>query len=140
MKKNSPPYLAAKLRRVVRIPRMMLWAFVMEGKETTHMLHTFARKGKARLLISNAENGPSEEEMRRAVEQLKDLPRFLPFFVFIVVPAPGITEGYVLLAVTLEKWLGLKVSLLPTHFRNIFKKEKDDEINQQPDLPNNFTD
>ena len=113
--------MTLNLRTIVRVPQRMLWAFVMESKETKEMLHIFARQGKKILIVRSAE-GPSEEEMKKAVEQLKDIPRFLPFFMFIVVPAPGVTEGYVLLAITLEKWLGQKVNLLPSHFKNIFKK------------------
>jgi hypothetical protein len=113
--------MTIKFNRIVRIPKLMLWAAVMESKETTEMLQIFARQGKKKLIVRPAE-GPTEEEMKKAVEQLKDIPRFLPFFMFVVVPAPGVTEGYVLLAITLEKWLGHKVSLLPSHFRNIFKK------------------
>jgi hypothetical protein len=113
--------MGVKLNKIVRIPKLMLWAVVMEGRETKEMLQTFARQGKKILIVKPAD-GPSEEELKKAVAQLKDIPRFLPFFMFIVVPAPGVTEGYVLLAMTLEKWLGHKVSLLPSHFRKIFKK------------------
>ncbi len=100
---------------------------MLEGAETRKMLNTFARKGKSYILISTATETPSEEELREAISQLKDLPKFLPFVVFITMPVPGITEGYVLLAFTLEKWLGRRFSLLPTQFRKIFQKEEDNE-------------
>ena len=118
--------MVTRFKKITRVPRMMFWAFVMEGVETKQMIQTFALKGKTHLRIANPEKGPTEEEMRKAIQQLRDLPRFLPFFVFIVAPMPGVTEGYVLLAVSLEKWLGLKVSLLPSHFRKVFQKEEKD--------------
>jgi len=118
----------AKFKKFTRVPRRMVWAFIMEGVESKQMIQTFAQKGKTHLRITNPENGPTPEEMRKAVRQLRDIPRFLPFFVFIVVPMPGVTEGYILLAVTLEKWLGKKVSLLPSNFRHVFKKEEKELI------------
>ena len=100
---------------------------VMEGVETTKMLHTFARHGSGKLRLTPAHRHPTPEELREAVEQLKDIPRFLPFFVIVVVPVPGVTEGYALAAVTLEKWLGDRVSLLPSQFRKALKKHKKEQ-------------
>ena len=125
---------ASRLRKVSRVPRLMFWAFIMEGIETKNMVRTFVKQGKGQLLLSKQSEPPTEEEIRLAIEQLKDLPKFLPFFVFIAVPVPGVTESYVLLAVSLEKWLGEKFSLLPSHFRNIFqKKQEDGDLPPPPD-------
>lgn len=121
--------MIARFKKITRIPRRMLWAFVLEGEETRQMIQTFALKGKTHLRIADPEKGPTEAEMRKAMEQLKDIPRFLPFFVFIVAPMPGVTEGYVLLAVSLERWMGRRFSLLPNHFRNVFQKEEKDDVN-----------
>ena len=111
-------------RRIIRFPRKMLWAFLMEGVETKQMLHTYARYGRGKLLFFTKTNDPTAEELQQAREQLKDIPRFLPFFVVILVPAPGVTEGYALLAITLEKWLGRRITLLPSQFRKILLKGK----------------
>ena len=116
-----------KLRETIRLPRRLLWALVMEGKETTQMLRTFARHGSGKLRLTPAHRHPTPEELREAVEQLKDIPRFLPFFVILVVPVPGVTEGYAVVAVTLEKWLGQKIRLLPSRFRHIFHPEQKEE-------------
>lgn len=116
-----------KLREIIRMPRRLLWALVMEGKETTQMLKTFARHGSGKLRLIPAHRHPTPEELREAVAQLKDIPRFLPFFVILVVPVPGVTEGYAVVAVTLEKWLGQKIRLLPSQFRHIFHREKKEE-------------
>lgn len=116
----SPMFIRTQFRRIIRFPRMLLWAFFLESMETKQMLHTYARYGRGKLLFFTKTNEPSPEELQQAREQLKDIPRFLPFFVVIAVPAPGVTEGYALLAITLEKWLGHRISLLPSHFRAIF--------------------
>lgn len=125
------PSKTSRFHKLIRIPRRMLVAFLMEGVETKQMVHTFMRQGKGRLLGTSASGTPSEEEIKQAIAQFKDLPKFLPFFVIVVAPIPGMAEGYVLLAVTLEKWLGQKVSLLPSNFRNILHKH-DDEKDVKP--------
>jgi hypothetical protein len=117
-------YIRTQFRRIVRFPRMLLWAFFMEGVETKRMMHVYARHGAGKLLLLSKSKQPSAEELLRAKEQLRDIPRFLPFFIIIVVPAPGITEGYALLAITLERWLGQRISLLPSQIRKVFQAEK----------------
>ena len=102
----------------------MLWALVMEGVETKQMLHIYARYGRGKFMSYSKGKQPTPEELQQAKEQLKDIPRFLPFFVIVMVPAPGVTEGYALLAITLEKWLGRKITLLPSQFRKALHKEK----------------
>ncbi len=116
-----------RLRQIVRFPRLLLWAFVMEGIETKKMLHTYLRQGGGKLLFINSSKMPSAQELKEAHAQLRDIPRFLPFFVIVVVPAPGVTEGYALLAITLEKWLGQRFRILPSHLRKVFQKENEAE-------------
>ena len=112
-------------RRAIRLPRRLLWALFMEGVETKEMIQTYAKHGRGKLLVRMAHDMPTEEEMRKAKEQLRDLPKFLPFFVLVVVPLPGVTEGYALVAITIENWLGSKVNLLPSQFRKVFEKEEE---------------
>lgn len=112
-----------RFRRITRVPRLMLKAFVMEGIETKQMVQVFVRQGKDRLLRSS-NNPPTEEEKQQAMAQLKDLPRFIPFVMLLSMPVPGVTESYVLLAVTLEKLSGSRLTLLPSNFRNVFRREK----------------
>jgi hypothetical protein len=116
--------MSTRFRRFIRLPHLMLWAFLMETVETKQMLHTFLRHGRGKLLVSGKGRKPTPEELRLAMEQLKDIPRILPFFVFVVAPIPGVTEGYVLMAFTLEKWLGQRIRVLPTQFRGVFEKYK----------------
>jgi hypothetical protein len=116
-----------KLREVIRLPRRMLWAVVMEGMETTRMMQVFARHGTGKLRLTPSHRRPTPEEMKAALEQLKDIPRFLPFFVVVVVPLPGVTEGYALAAVTLERWLGDRFRLLPNRMRDAIQPEGEEE-------------
>lgn len=120
------PSLAMKIRKILRFPRRMLWALLLEGVETHKMMRTFVKAGRGKLLMST-NHKPTEEEMQQAVEQLKDLPRFLPFVIVIAAPVPGIIEGYTLLAISLEKFLGNRVSLLPSRVRQIFHKHRQED-------------
>lgn len=116
-----------KFREVIRLPRRMLWALVMEGVDTTRMMRVFARHGSGKLRLTPAHRHPTPEEMQTAVEQLKDIPRFLPFFVVVVVPLPGVTEGYALAAMTLEKWMGDRFRFLPSRMRDAMQPEEKGE-------------
>jgi hypothetical protein len=113
-----------RMYKIIHFPKRVFWAFLLEGMATSKMLHTFLREGRGRLLVSSSSKNPTPEEMAEAMEQLKDLPRFLPFFVVVIVPVPGVTEGYTIMAITLEKWLGHKVKLLPSEFRKLLGKEE----------------
>jgi hypothetical protein len=120
----------------------MLWALLMEGLETSRMVHVYARHGTGKLRIIPKHKKPTPEELHEASEQLKDIPRFLPFFVVVAVPVPGVTEGYTLVAITLEKWLGHKFRLLPSQFREILEpvapqedpKPESDDLEGKPTL------
>lgn len=104
---------------------------MMEGIETKQMLHAFLREGRGRLLVSFKSRNPSPEELQQAVEQLRDIPRFLPFFIVVVVPVPGVAESYTLLAVTLEKWLGHKFRLLPSAISKAIRGKSDTDGEEQ---------
>jgi hypothetical protein len=118
------PGPGGRMRRFLQMPGKLLWALYMEGVETTQMVETFARHGQGKLLVNMSSRRPTPEELEQARAQLKDLPKFLPFFILVVTPVPGVTEGYALMAVTIENWLGLKFSLLPSQFRKVFTKEE----------------
>lgn len=106
---------------------------MMEGVETKQMLHAFLRKGRGRLLVSFKSRNPSPEEMQQAIEQLKDIPRFLPFFIIVIVPVPGVTESYTLLAITLEKWLGEKFRFLPSRLSKVIRGT--DDVHEEEKRP-----
>ena len=113
----------------------MLRALVMEGLETKQMAHTFLRQGKG-WLVGSTDVPPTEVEKQQAMEQLKDLPRFIPFFMLLSMPVPGVTESYVLLAVTIEKWSRSRVTLLPSNFRHVFQRDKPQGV-KNPSRPVN---
>lgn len=110
-----------KLREITRLPRQMLWAVVLEGVDAGRMMNVYARHGSGKLRLTPAHRHPTPEELREAGEQLKDTTRFLPFFVAAIIPVPGVVQGYVLVAVSLEKYLGDNIKLLPTRFRKLLK-------------------
>lgn len=110
-----------KLGEIIKLPQRTVWALVMEGVETTRMLKVFGMHGTGKLHLISEKRKPTPEELQEAINQLKEIPRFLPFFVVILVPLPGVTEGYALVALTLERWLGHKFKLLPSRIREIWK-------------------
>ena len=93
----------------------------LEYEETVDMAATFGKLLQAQLGNRNPEKLPSEEEIAYALEQIKDLPKFLPFFTIMFMPVPGITELYILLAVSIEKLTGNSLRLLPSQFSKIVK-------------------
>lgn len=104
---------------------------VMEGVETTRMVHTYARQGSGKLKLTPAHKHPTAEELKAAGEQLRDIPRFLPFFVVVVVPLPGVTEGYALVAMTVERWLGYKFRLLPSRISDVLESAEHEKVQKK---------
>lgn len=100
------------------------YAAKMEAVETRDMANTFGKLLAAKLKISKKRELPTEQEIREAMEQLKDIPRFLPFFTVIFLPVPGITEAYIFLAVTLEKLSKGSISLLPSQIRKVVRGKR----------------
>ncbi len=99
----------------------------MEYVETRDMAGTLARLLAHRLRLRERDDFPSKVEIKEAVDQLKDIPRFLPFFSMAFMPVPGITEVYILLAISLEKFSGGAVSLLPSQFRQAMHPDNEEE-------------
>lgn len=94
-----------------------------EYRETRDMALVFGQLLKQRLGKGDSEELPSEEEIVQALDQLKDLPKFLPFFTLFFVPVPGITEFYIFLAYGLERLSGDRLRLLPSNFSRMVKKK-----------------
>lgn len=93
----------------------------MEYEETVDMANTFGLLLQKQLHLGKDPRIPSEEEIAYAFEQLKDIPKFLPFFTMIFVPVPGITELYILTAYSIEKLSGRSIRLLPSNFSRMIK-------------------
>jgi len=113
-----------KFRQITRLPRQFLWAIAMEGVGTTRMIHVYARHGTRKLKLRSAHRNPSPAELQVAHEQLKDIPRSLLFLVVFLIPLPGVVGGYALAALSMEKWSGDKIKLIPSRFRDLINPEK----------------
>lgn len=113
-----------KSGEITRLPRKLLWACVMEGVGTTRMIHIYTRYASGKLNLSPQHRRPTREELYVAGEQLKDIPRSLIFIVVFLIPLPGMVGGYVLISIMVERWLGNKIKLLPTRFRQLLVPEK----------------
>ncbi|MGW8316699.1 MAG: hypothetical protein ACWGNV_13940 [Bacteroidales bacterium] len=98
-----------------------------EAGETEQMARSFFRMLEAKLDLSGRTVPPSEEEVRAAIEQLKDVGRFSIFTTLVILPGGVISlVGLELLA----RKFGIKgFNLIPSSFR----KKKG------PDLPSNMS-
>lgn len=101
--------------------RKFFFAFQMEYVETKAMLKTFRKLFNKKVLNAN-ELVVSEQEEQEAYAQLWDLPKFLPFLFMSFLPIPGIFEVYLLLTFSLEKFLGIKTSLLPSQLKRVLEE------------------
>ena len=93
-----------------------------EANETEEMAISFFKILEHKLNLSDREDPPTKEEVKRAIEQLKDVGRFSLFTTMVILPGGVISlVGLDLLA----RKLGLKdFTLVPTSFR---KKEAHSE-------------
>lgn len=100
------------------------YAAKLEAVETKDMAVTFGRLLAAKLHLNKNGEIPNEQEIKDAINQLKDIPKFIPFFSMVFLPVPGITEAYIFLAFTLERLSGGSISLLPSQISKVVKGEK----------------
>jgi hypothetical protein len=94
-----------------------------EMLETRDMALTLGRLLQHQIGIRKGQDLPSEEEIAAAFDQIKDLPKFLPFFSLVFFPVPGITEMYILLAYSIERFSGETIRLLPSNFSKMIKRK-----------------
>ncbi len=93
-----------------------------EMSETKEMAQAFFKLLSSKLDMSNRTTPPTDEEIKLAIEQLKDVGRFSVFATISIIPAGGI--GLVSLELLANK-LGVKnFSLIPSAFREEFMKKK----------------
>jgi hypothetical protein len=98
-----------------------------EATETREMASSFFRLLEHKLNLNERTDPPSKEEVKAAVEQLKDVGRFSIFVTAVILPAGVISLiGLELLA----KQYGIKFSLIPSAFKK--KKKEDDPSGQAP--------
>ena len=94
-------------------------AFGKEAEETEQMALSFFKLLEAKLDLSGRKEPPSEEEVKAAIEQLKDVGRFSFFTTMVILPGGVISLlGLEMLA----RKFGIKgFNLIPSSFR---KKKK----------------
>jgi len=97
-----------------------LAGFGQEARETKEMAQLFFRLLENKLRLNEREEPPTEEEVKAAIEQLKDIGRISVFASISILPGGGVSLiGLELLA----RKFGVKnFTFIPTSFR---KKKKD---------------
>lgn len=102
-------------------------AFGKEAEETEQMARSFFKLLEARLDLSGRKEPPSEEEVKAAIEQLKDVGRFSFFTTMVILPGGVISLlGLELLA----RKFGIRgFNLIPSSFR----KQKKTNLPAKPD-------
>lgn len=91
--------------------------FKGEVEDNSEMISTFYHQLRYKLNIENREDIPTEEEMKKAIEQLKDIPKFTAIASTFLLPIPGATIGYIYLVRGIEKLTNNKIDLLPDNFK-----------------------
>jgi len=106
-------------------------AFGQEAEETEQMARSFFRLLEAKLDMSGRKEPPTEEEVKAAIEQLKDVGRFSIFTTLVILPGGVVSlVGLELLA----RKFGIKsFNLIPSSFRK--KKEAHLPARQDPEEP-----
>jgi hypothetical protein len=92
-----------------------LEAFGKEAGETEKMARSFFKLLEAKLDLSGRKEAPSEEEVKEAIEQLKDVGRFSFFTTMVILPGGVVSLlGLELLA---RKFGVRGFTLIPSSFR-----------------------
>lgn len=90
-------------------------AFGKEAKETEDMARSFFGLLENKLNLKNRKTPPTEEEVKAAIEQLKDLGRFSVFTTISIIPGGGFSLiGLELLA---RKFGVSNFTFIPSSFR-----------------------
>jgi hypothetical protein len=100
-----------------------------EAVETREMASSFFRLLEHELNLNDRTDPPTKEEVKAAVEQLKDVGRFSIFVTAVILPGGVISLiGLELLA----RQYGINFSIIPSAFRKKKEAEKSDQNNDQP--------
>ncbi len=104
-----------------------------EAEETREMASSFFRLLEHKLNLNERTDPPSKEEVKAAVEQLKDVGRFSIFVTAVILPGGVISLiGLELLA----RQYGINFTLIPSAFK---KKKKKDDPSGQASSPGQLT-
>lgn len=102
---------AAKAKQAIDLGMKKLGA---EADETRQMAGSFFRLLESKLDMRNRSVPPTEEEVREAVEQLKDVGRFSVFTTAVIIPGGAIS--LIGLEILARKY-GINVTFVPSAFR-----------------------
>jgi copper homeostasis protein CutC len=107
-----------------------------EAKETKEMANSFFKLLESKLDLQNRKTPPSQEEVKAAIEQLKDIGRFSVFTTISILPGGGFS--LIGLEILARKFGVKSFTFIPSAFR---KKdvEKQDENIDQDQLPDTKT-
>ena len=110
--------------------------FDQEARETREMASSFYRLLEHKLNLSERTDPPSKEEVRAAVEQLKDVGRYSVFVTAVILPGGVISlVGLEMLA----RKYGINFSFIPSAFRKEKKDPGHDPGTSAGQLPENFS-
>ena len=102
-----------------------------EAEETREMASSFFRLLEHKLRLNERTDPPSKEEVKAAIEQLKDVGRYSVFITAVILPGGVISlVGLELLA----KKYGIHFSFIPSAFRKE-RKDKNQDPESQEDFP-----
>ena len=103
-----------------------------EAGETREMASSFFRLLEHELRLNDRTDPPSKEEVKAAVEQLKDVGRYSVFVTAVVLP--GGVVSLVGLEMLARKY-GIEFSFIPSAFRKENNKPGEDEESDAGKLP-----
>lgn len=113
--------LKATYRKARGIASRVIGAFKQEGRETASMMRVFNYQLRSKLRLDTRGDTPSPEEVKGALEQLKDIPKLAPYAVILLTsPIPFSSTMYTAAAVYLKKVTKGYIDLLPGSFNDIF--------------------
>lgn len=120
--------LKTTYRRARGIASKVINAFKQEGRETASMMRVFNYQLRNKLRLDTRGNTPTPEEIKSALEQLKDIPKLAPYAVILLSsPIPFSSTMYTAAAVYLKKVSKGYIDLLPGSFNDVFTPVSDIE-------------
>lgn len=119
-------FIKHKANDTKNISKNLIAAFKHEGLETKDMISVFNRQLRKKLNLKSRSDNPSPEELRDALNQLKDIPKLLPYAaIMLTAPIPGSSTLYTVFAYYLNKKTDGKINILPDSFEDVLNIDKD---------------
>lgn len=119
---------AEKTRKLIH---MALGGVGQEARETEEMARSFFSLLSHKLNLQNRKKPPSEEEVKQAIDQLKDVGRFSVFATISIIPGGGFSLiGLELLA---RKFGVNNFTFVPSSFRKNYKDIPQQETDMNDD-------